>query len=74
MTSRDIDALKKGDEVQWNTSRGKTHGKVTRKVTGEAKAGGHQAKASEANPEYEVRSDKSGRTAIHKPDALKKTG
>lgn len=66
------DPLKKGDPVEWNTSRGKTTGKVTRKVTGTAKAGGHTAKASSGEPQYEVKSDKSGKTAIHKPDALKK--
>jgi hypothetical protein len=37
-----------------------------------AKAGGHTAKATPAHPEYEVRSDKSGKKAIHQADALKK--
>lgn len=66
-------SLKPGDHVTWNTSQGKTDGTVTRKVTGTAKAGGHTAKASASNPEYEVKSGKSGKTAIHKPGALKKT-
>jgi len=66
------DALKKGDHVEWNTSQGKTAGTVTKKVTGTAKAGGHTAKASSGDPQYEVKSDKTGKTAIHKPDALKK--
>jgi hypothetical protein len=66
--------LKAGDHVAWNTSQGKTVGVVTRKVTGTAKAGGHIAHASPAAPEYEVKSDKSGKTAIHRPDALRKTG
>lgn len=66
------DALKKGDHVEWSTSQGKTTGTVTKKVTGTAKAGGHTAKASSGEPQYEVKSDKSGKTAIHKPDALKK--
>ena len=37
--------LKAGDQVEWNTSQGKTRGVVTRKVTGAAKAGGHTAHA-----------------------------
>ena len=66
------DALKKGDPVEWKTPQGKTTGTVTKKVIGTATAGGHTAKASPAEPQYEVKSDKSGKTAIHKPDALKK--
>ena len=67
-------SLKPGDHVSWNTSQGRTEGTVTRKVTGTAKAGGHTAKASASNPEYEVKSSKSGKTAIHKPGSLKKSG
>ncbi|UUX95606.1 DUF2945 domain-containing protein [Aquabacterium sp. J223] len=66
------DSLKPGDAVRWNTSQGETEGTVVRKVTGKAKAGGHTAKASSGEPQFEVKSDKTGRTAIHKPEALKK--
>ena len=65
--------FKKGDEVQWNTPQGVTSGTVTREVTGQAHAGGHTAKASPDAPQYEVKSGKSGRKAVHKADALKKT-
>lgn len=64
--------LKKGDEVAWNTPQGPTHGTVTRKLTGEAHAGGHTAKASREQPQYEVKSAKSGRKALHKAEALRK--
>ncbi|MEO5735655.1 MAG: DUF2945 domain-containing protein [Rubrivivax sp.] len=70
------DKLKKGDEVTWNTSQGKTQGTVTAKVTGTAHVdgdkGGHTAKASIDEPQYEVKSDKTGSKAIHKPEALHK--
>jgi hypothetical protein len=66
--------LDPGDKVEWNTPQGKTSGTVTRKVTTAAKAGGHTAKASPAEPQYEVKSAKSGKAAIHKPDSLKKIG
>lgn len=65
---------KPGSHVAWNTPQGKTTGVVTRKIVGKAKAGGHAVEASEAEPQFEVKSDKSGKTAIHKPRALKKTG
>ena len=64
--------LKAGDRVAWNTSQGETRGKVVKTVTSQAKAGGHVAKASPDHPEYRVRSDTSGKDAIHKPEALRK--
>ena len=65
-------SFSKGDKVQWRTSQGRTEGTVTRKVKGTARAGGHVAKATEDEPQYEVKSARSGKTAIHKPKALKK--
>jgi hypothetical protein len=64
--------LKPGDHVEWNTSQGPTTGTVTRKLTRTAKAAGHTARATAAEPEYEVKSDKSGRKAIHRPEALRR--
>lgn len=63
---------KPGDHVRWNTPQGETHGTVDKIVTGTAKAGGHTAHATQKHPEVQVRSDKSGKTAIHKPEALKR--
>lgn len=64
--------FKKGDPVRWNTSQGETSGEVVKKVTAPEKAGGHEAKASKDEPQYRVKSDKTGKEAIHKPEALKK--
>ena len=64
--------LKPGDKVAWNTSQGETHGTVEKKVTGTEHVKGHVAKASKENPEYRVKSAKSGKEAIHKPDELRK--
>ena len=64
--------LKKGDKVEWDSSGGHSIGKVVSKVTGTAKVKGHTAKATKDNPEYKVKSDKSGKEAIHKASALKK--
>lgn len=65
--------LQKGDKVEWETSQGTTSGTVEKKLTAPTKIKGHQVAASAENPEYLVKSEKSGRKAAHKPDALKKT-
>ncbi len=64
--------LKKGDKVEWNSHGGKAVGKVKKKITSETEAGGRKVKASKDEPQYLVKSDKSGGEAVHKPDALKK--
>ena len=66
------DDLKKGDRVEWNTSQGKTRGTVEHRLTEPMDIEGHHVAASKANPEYLVKSEKSGKEAAHKPDALKK--
>ena len=67
-------SLKAGDPVEWNSPGGKAVGKVVKKVTGTTKVKAHVAKASPANPEYLVKSDKSGKQAVHKPGELRKKG
>ena len=64
--------LKKGDKVEWNTSQGKTSGKVKQRVTSQMKIKGHEVRASKEDPQYVVESDKSGNEAAHKRGALKK--
>ena len=67
-----MDQLKKGDKVEWKTSQGKTIGEVEKKLTSPTDIKGHHVAASEDNPEYLVKSDKTGKEAAHKPEALKK--
>lgn len=66
--------LKKGDKVTWETSQGKTEGKVVKKQTADTTIKGHTVKASKSDPQFIVESEKSGKKAAHKPDALKKKG
>ena len=66
------DKFKKGDKVNWETSQGETEGKVVRKQTSETKIKGHTVKATKDDPQFIVESDKSGKRAAHKPEALKK--
>jgi hypothetical protein len=61
-----------GDAVEWNTPQGKTHGTVKKKLTSPAEVGGQKVSASEDDPRYLVESEKSGKEAAHKPEALSK--
>ncbi len=62
--------FKQGDEVEWNTPQGKTRGTVKKKLTSSTEVGGQKINASEDDPRYLVESEKSGKEAAHKPDAL----
>ena len=66
------DEFKRGDRVSWNTSQGRTTGRVEKKLTSPTHVEGHTVAASSDNPEYLVRSEASGKTAAHKPGALKR--
>ena len=64
--------LKQGDKVEWNSHGGTATGKVEKKITSTTHAAGRTVKASKDEPQYLVKSEKSGGEAVHKPDALKK--
>jgi hypothetical protein len=66
------DGISEGDHVEWNTPQGTTSGEVVEELTSETTIEGHEAKASEDDPQYRVRSDTTGAEAAHKPSALKK--
>jgi hypothetical protein len=69
VASKDGD-FKKGTAVEWNTSQGKTHGKVIEKKTSDFELDGHIHRASGDEPQYIVESDKTGARAAHKAGAL----
>ena len=60
----------KGDRVKWKSHGGEAVGTVERKITSDTEAGGRQVRASKDEPQYLVKSEKSGGTAVHKPSAL----
>ena len=65
--------FKKGDKVVWSShGNDDTPGVVVRKITSDTEAAGRKVRASEDDPQYLVKSDKSGGEAVHKPSALKK--
>ncbi len=63
---------KTGDKVRWKTPQGETTGTVERVVTTPTRVKGHTAKASKDHPEILVKSSKSGKEAVHTPEALTK--
>ena len=62
--------FRQGDRVEWNTPQGKTRGTVKKKLTADTGVGGQKITASNDDPRYLVESEKSGKEAAHKPDAL----
>jgi DUF2945 family protein len=62
--------LSKGDEVTWKSHGQTVHGTVEEKITSRKEAAGRTVDASKDKPQYRVKSDKSGKDAVHKPEAL----
>ena len=65
-------SVRKGDEVTWKSHGQDVHGTVEEKITSRTKAAGRTVDASPDEPQYKVKSDKTGREAVHKPEALEK--
>ncbi|MEU9834595.1 DUF2945 domain-containing protein [Streptosporangium sp. NPDC048047] len=68
------DELSVGDEVTWNSHGSTVSGKVEKKITERTEAAGRVVDASPDEPQYLVRSDESGRSAVHRPSALRRRG
>jgi hypothetical protein len=66
--------IRQGDQVTWKSHGGEATGQVEKKITDDTEAAGRKVKASRDDPQYLVKSDKSGGEAVHKPGALKKDG
>ena len=62
----------KGDKVTWQSHGSTAQGTVEEKITSDTKEAGRTVRASKDEPQYRVRSEKSGNDAVHKPDALKR--
>lgn len=70
----DDENFEKGDNVEWSSHGHTVEGKVEKKITADedSEEAGRTVKASKDDPQYLVKSDKSGGEAAHKPGALKK--
>jgi hypothetical protein len=66
------DQFKKGDKVEWESSQGTIEGTIEKKLTEPTKIKGHHVAASKDEPQYLVKSDKTGKEAAHKPESLRK--
>ena len=64
--------FERGDRVTWKSHGGDAEGEVLHKITEDTELAGRKVRASKNDPQYLVRSDKSGGTAVHKPSALKR--
>lgn len=62
--------MKVGDRVSWDTSQGRTQGKIVEKKTKDFQLAKQQWRASEDEPMYVVESEKTGAKAAHEPSAL----
>lgn len=60
------------DHVAWNSEGGYVSGTITKVVTFPVDFKGYKVHASEDEPQYEIKSDKTDHIAMHKGSALKK--
>ena len=65
--------FKVGDHVTWNSEAGHVAGKIIRVHTKDVDYKGYTHHASTADPQYEIKSDKTDHIAMHKGNALNKT-
>lgn len=64
--------MKIGDHVKWKFRYGEAYGIIIKIHTQDFIFMGRQRRASNEEPQYEVMSEKTGKTAVHKSSALKK--
>lgn len=64
--------FKVGDHVSWNSEVGRVSGTITKIHTNDFDYKGHARRASKDDPQYEVKSSKTGHIAAHKGTALTK--
>jgi hypothetical protein len=62
--------FKVGDHVRWNSEAGWVTGKIIRVHTKDTDYKGYTHHASDAEPQYEIKSDKTEHVALHKGSAL----
>jgi hypothetical protein len=63
-------AFKIGDHVTWNSEAGRVSGRIVRVHTRDTNYKGYVHHASEDDPQYEIKSDKTDHIALHKGKAL----
>jgi hypothetical protein len=66
--------LEIGNRVSWNTSQGRTRGRVVERKTSDFVFDGQKFTATADDPAYVIESEKSGKRAAHQRGALRKLG
>jgi Hypervirulence associated proteins TUDOR domain len=64
--------FKVGDHVTWNSEAGYVHGTIIKIHTKDFKYKGYTHHATDDDPQYEIKIDKTDHIAAHKGSALKK--
>jgi hypothetical protein len=64
--------FKVGDHVSWNSEAGRVSGIIVKIHTHDFAYKGYTHHATEVEPQYEIKSDKSNHIAAHKGSALTK--
>jgi hypothetical protein len=64
--------FKVGDHVTWNSEAGHVRGTIIKVHSEDVDYKGHTHHASEDEPQYEIKSDRTDHIAMHKGSALKK--
>lgn len=64
--------FKPGDRVEWKAGSGTTTGEVQKQVKQPTTVEGHQVDASENDPRYLVKNDRTGTVTGHRPETLHK--
>ena len=59
-----------GDHVTWNSEAGRITGRIVKVHTKNVSCSGYIHHASEQEPQYAIKSDKTGHIALHKGGAL----
>jgi len=59
-----------GDHVSWNSEAGRVSGRILRVHTADFDYKGYTHRASPADPQYEIKSDRTDHIAAHKGKAL----
>ena len=62
-----------GDNVTWNSEAGSVSGRIIEVHTKDVDYKGHTHRATEVEPQYEIKSDKTDHIAMHKGSVLKKS-
>ena len=65
-----VKKFKVGDHVRWNSEAGHVSGTIIAVHTRDFDYKGHTPHASQDEPQYEIRSDKTDHIAAHKGSAL----